>query len=88
MFHTKRADHLFYQNQVAMIHEDVILLIRIIICEYLRINNKITSNRVSKIYRQNITIRFSNTTIRYRRRKKSSNSGTCAAGRITVHIIS
>lgn len=45
MFHTKRAD------QVAMIHEDVILLIKIISCEYLRIIDKITSNRVSKIYR-------------------------------------
>lgn len=51
MFYTKRADHLFYQNQVAMIHEDVILLIKIIICEYLRIINKISPNRVSKIYR-------------------------------------
>lgn len=51
MFHTKRADHLFYQNQVATINEDVILLIKIIICKYLRMNNKITSTRVSKIYR-------------------------------------
>lgn len=51
MFHTKRADHLFYQNQVAVIHEDVILFIKIIICEYLRKISKITSNRVSKMYR-------------------------------------
>lgn len=46
MFHTKRADHLFYQNQVAMIHEDVILLIKINICEYLRIINKLKLHQI------------------------------------------